>query len=101
MTDTIKVRRQWNDWQIGSVPWSSLMDPRWDWLSGGVQVRTPQPFIHGYVLCSEVDGELAHSCLHGEGPHRIKVCLVKKDNDSATWKKLLEIVGPKPVRVPG
>lgn len=43
-----------------------------------------------------VEGELAHSCRHGEGPHYIKVCVVKKDNDKATWEQILLVVGPKP-----
>src|SRR5262249_35354697 len=56
-----------------------------------------QLFIHGYVLCSDVEGGIAHSCRHGSGPHNIKVCVVKKDNKDV-WPKLVEIAGPKPRR---
>ena len=31
--------------------------------------RGPQYFIHAYVMCDRYDGDLAHSCRHGEGPH--------------------------------
>ena len=98
MTDAqkIQIRRQWNDWRIAEVSFDKIEGLRWDKLSGGVRAPAPQPFIHGYVSCADVDGDLAHSCRHGEGPHNIKVCIVKKDNSTEIWKKLLSIVGPKP-----
>jgi hypothetical protein len=94
----VRIRRQWNDWRIATVPFDRLSGLHWDNVSGGVQAPAPQFFIHGYVRCDDVDGEIAHSCVHGEGPHRIKVCVVKKDNDPQTWAQLIEIVGPKPGR---
>lgn len=92
----VRVRRDWNDHRIGTVKWSELRDPRWDTISGGEQNPTPQPFIHGYVWCDLVQGNIAHSCAHGPGPHNIKVCLVKKDNSREVWSRLSAIVGPKP-----
>ncbi len=92
----VTVRRQWNDYRTAEVMFDSIEDLHWDTISGGVNAPAPQPFIHGYVYCDQVDGEIAHSCEHGEGPHRIKVCIVKKDNDIKTWQLLLDIVGPKP-----
>lgn len=90
------IRRQWNDWRIAKVSFDNLEDPHWDTFSGGVFQEAPQPFIHGYVWCCDVQGEIAHSCAHGEGPHRIKVCVVKKDNDPKVFDELLDWVGPKP-----
>ena len=53
--------------------------------------------MHAYVSCSGmVDGHLAHSGMHGECPHEIKVCIVKKDNPPAVFRELLGIAGPKP-----
>ena len=94
----VRVRRQWNDQRIGTVRWSDLGNPRWDIVSGGTQVRSPQPFIHAYVYCDKVRGNIAHSCNHGPGPHNIKVCLVKKDNSKEVWNYLMKIVGKKPPR---
>ena len=74
----VRIRRDWNDHRIGTARWSDLSNPRWDIVSGGTQVRTPQPFVHAYVWCNKVKGEIAHSCNHGPGPHNIKVCIVKK-----------------------
>ena len=95
---SVQVRRDWNDHRIGTVRWSDLRSPRWDSISGGEQNRTPQPFIHAFVWCDVVEGDIAHSCIHGPPPHDIKVCLVKKDNQSDVWSRLSEIVGPKPGR---
>ena len=91
----ICVRRHWNDWRIGSASFEDIDDLHWDDVSGGVRSVSPQPFVHGYVSCDKISGEVAHSCSHGEGPHRIKVCLVKKDN-KAVWSNILAIAGPKP-----
>ena len=56
----------------------------------------PQYFIHAYVMCDSYEGELPHSCQHGEGPHRIKVCIIKKDNDPNIFKEIKSIIGVRP-----
>jgi|TARA_Y100000031_G_scaffold150563_1_gene190235 hypothetical protein len=94
----VRVRRQWNDHRIGVVRWSDLKSPRWDTVSGGTLARSPQPFIHSYVMCDRVRGDIAHSCAHGPGPHKIKVCLVKKDNTKEVWERMLELAGPRPAK---
>jgi hypothetical protein len=93
---TVRIRRQWNDWQIGEIDFDKLANLHWDILSGGVQAPAPQYFIHGCCWCTDIVGEIAHSCVHGDAPHWIKVCVVKKDNEPEVFKRLLEIVGPKP-----
>lgn len=86
---TVRVRRQWNDWRIATYKLSDLADVHWDTISGGVNENTPRPFLHGYVYCDGmIDGELSHSCAHGPGPHRIKVCVVKKDNSKQVIQTL-------------
>ena len=94
--ETVCVRRQWNDFRVAEVPFGALSNLHWTQISGGVRAPAPQPFVHGYVWCDDVEGEIGHSCRHGFGPHEIKVCVVKKDNSKETWNKVLEIVGPKP-----
>jgi hypothetical protein len=91
----VRVRRQWDDHRIGSVRWSDLSRPHWDSVSGGTQAESPEPYIHAYVWCDKVKGAIAHSCIHGPGPHNIKVCLVKKDNSHGVWKRMLELAGPR------
>ena len=92
----VRVRRDWDDHRIGTVRWSELGNPRWDMVSGGTQTRTPEPFVHGYVMCDKVRGDIAHSCIHGPGPHNIKVCIVEKDNSRQVWDYLMKIVGSRP-----
>ena len=71
---TVWVRRQWDDWRKALVPLRSLRNVAWSEVSGGVKAPTPRPFLHGYIYCNEIiSGDLAHSCLHGPGPHSIKV----------------------------
>ena len=100
--DTIVVRRQPNNHMTAVYLLSSFEDPHWDTVSGGVKTTMfNQPFIYGYVLCTEaIEGAVAHSGEHGienhgPCPHRIKVCALKKDNKNL-YSKLLEIVGPRP-----
>ena len=87
--ETVWVRRQWNDWRQARYGLDQIEGLHMDDLSGGVYVRSPRPFLHGYVWCDGmIEGELAHSCRHGQGPHRIKVCVVQKDNPKAIYEKL-------------
>jgi hypothetical protein len=85
----VVVRRQWNSHGTGTVEESSLSEIHWSEYSGGVRARSPRPFLHAYMSCDALlAGEIEHSCRHGEGPHRIKVCMVKKDNDPNVFKRL-------------
>ena len=52
---TVHIRRQWNDWRVGSVPFDELDGLQWDDQSGRIQQRAPQPFIHGYVWCTDME----------------------------------------------
>jgi len=85
------VRRHPNDWQEATYKLSDVSGLHWDDISGGVGRRTSHITLFGYVSCDgAIDGEVAHSCRHGSGPHRIKVCLpkgVNKDN----WSAIAEI----------
>lgn len=82
-TDTLVwVRRQWNNTLSAGYRLTDLSGPHWSDFSGGTQTRANRPYVHAYVLCdAAVEGEVAHSCLHGKGPHRIKVCVTAIDND--------------------
>jgi hypothetical protein len=88
---TVDVRRQWNDWKIASYRLSDVDGLHWDSVSGGVKARAPRSFLHGYVWCDGmIEGELSHSCRHGAGPHRIKVCITKRGNEAA-FGRLVEL----------
>jgi hypothetical protein len=87
--ETVTVRRQWNDWRHATVRIKDIGGLHLSDTSGGVHARSPRAFLHGYVLCdSFIDGEVAHSCRHGSGPHNIKVCIVQKDNTKQVYAAL-------------
>ena len=93
---TVYIRRQLNDFRIAEIPFDGLSGIRWDTISGGVNNIAPQPFIHAYVWCDEVIGDIAHSCQHGPPPHSIKIVILKKDNTPKIFNEIVEIAGPKP-----
>jgi hypothetical protein len=87
------VRRQWNDWRHAAYRMADLDGLHWSNMSGGIQQRANRDYLHAYVWCDGmIAGELAHSCRHGQGPHRIKVCITKVDNKK-NWKEI-ERVAP-------
>jgi len=92
----VRIRRQFNDPMVAECPTSALQDFCWDVISGGVKARAPQWFLFAFVDCTEVIGDIAHSCQHGSAPHSIKVCVVKIDNDPETYAALAEKAGPRP-----
>jgi hypothetical protein len=91
----VKIRRQWNDWRIAEIDCEKIRNVHWDRFSGGVNVPAPQYFIHAYIWCDDYEGELAHSCQHGKGPHHIKICITKTDNEPTLFAKIEKQAGPK------
>ena len=91
---TVYVRRDWNDRGVGRVRWSDLHGPRWHMVSGGAQIVNPLPLLHAYVWYDKVRVTIGHSCAHGLGPHNIKVCMLREDNNRRIWRRLLELAGP-------
>lgn len=91
----VTIQRQWNDYRQGEVEMEKLSGLGWDNLSGGVNQKSPHYFVYAYVMCNDIEGEISHSCWHGQGPHNIKVVILKKYN-LPIWKDILEIVGEKP-----
>ena len=86
----VSVRRHWSDPRGARRRASDLHGLHWDTISGGVDVKSPRPFLHGYIWCDRLTdaSDFPHSCAHGRGPHRIKACVVKKDNPPAVFADL-------------
>jgi hypothetical protein len=90
----IRVRREWKSRRIGEVRFGDIDDLHWARTSGGTGHRSPFVMMYGYILCDHlVAGTLAHSCVHGEGPHRIKIVVVKKDNPKSIVAALMAPLG--------
>lgn len=96
---TINVRRKPQDYRIAKYHLTDFQDPHWSDRCGGGGWQMNDYYICGYVLCDgALEGSVAHTCGHGDAPHRIKVCVTKTGNDKSVYQSLLEKVGPKPKR---
>ena len=94
--DKIFVKREWGDWKIGSIDFDDIIELKWGRIAGGTRKIMPKSLIQAKVSCDRIKGEIGHSCMHGDGPHDILVCIVKSDNDPKIQKKLIEILGRQP-----
>ena len=91
------VRRQFDDRRHAAYRVADLGGLHWSNRSGGLQHRANRHYLHGYVWCDGmIAGELAHSCRHGPGPHRIKVCITKIDNKK-NWREIERVAPPRPL----
>jgi len=82
------VRRQFDDGRHAAYRMDDLSGLHWSSVSGGLQRRANREYLHAYVRCDGmIAGALAHSCRHGQGPHRIKVCITKVDNNK-NWQEI-------------
>jgi hypothetical protein len=90
----VKVRRQYDDSDnVATYRIEDFDGLHWSDISGGVQSHANLDYLCGYVWCNAaVEGAVSHSCQHGEGPHSIKVCVVKKDNAKSTYASLLALM---------
>ena len=93
------VRRQWNDDKIGKVRLRDLSRFHWSQYGAGYRWRfggiAPQPFLHAFMLCTSVlEGSVGHTCRHGPPPHKIQVCITRKDNRRA-FDMLESLADPK------
>jgi hypothetical protein len=81
----VRVRRRWYNRKIGTVRLLDLEGFHWAPAGRGRYGRnSARWFLHAYMLCTKiVAGAVGHSCQHGPPPHRIRVCLTKKDNGAA------------------
>jgi len=94
--DKIFVKREWGDWKIGRIDFDDIIELKWGRIAGGTRKMMPKSLIQAKVSCDRIKGEIGHSCMHGDGPHDILVCIVKSDNDPKIQKKLIEILGRQP-----
>lgn len=90
------VRRQSNG-SVAKYRREDFSGAHWSQTSGGRGETQSRLFIFGYVMCdSAIEGEVGHSGTHGPCPHRIKVCVVAKDNTEFTMALVHRMAGQPP-----
>jgi len=93
----ISIRRQWKDRNDAKIYIDKIERMHWDFLSGGIGTRFPQPLVMGYVWCDDVKGDIAHICTMDTGPHYIKVFIIRKQQSQEAWIEILRRIGSKPM----
>jgi hypothetical protein len=96
VTTRVRVRGRWNDWRIAECDLSAVTEPHWARFSVEGGAPAPRPLLHGYVLCDILEGDIGHEHDAGSAPHRLKVCILKKDNLPAAHHALAELAGLVP-----
>jgi hypothetical protein len=84
----VRIRRDPVSNSVATCLLNDLDDWRFSSVSGGRQVRTNKEFLYAKIWCSElIDGSIGHSCIHGDGPHEILVCVLPEDNKEG-WNEI-------------
>jgi hypothetical protein len=88
------VRPQHRDWRQAAFRLSDLQDVSWgDPLDEAFLTR-----LYAHVWCDAmVDGERLHACKPVTAPHRLRVCVLRRDNE-AMFERLRELCGEPPWR---
>ncbi len=91
MAAPVVVARGWGDWRRIEVPLDALSGWHVTSSAGGTKAPLPRPTLAGYMSCEEIpaDADFGHSCVHGVGPHQIKVLVFKSHNPKAVYERLL------------
>jgi hypothetical protein len=88
---TVMVRRRCGDKQRAIYRVEDIAELHMQEVNGAVAKHSE---LHGYVWCDALlQGELAHECARGSGAHRIKVCVLQKDNSPVIYQQMLDRIG--------
>ena len=83
----VRVQEGWNSWRSAEVRLRDLEDIHWMQPKG-----SPRPLLHGYVNCQCVmNGEIPHACDHGDTPHRLHVCILKRHVPLPSYTELVSL----------
>ncbi len=81
----IRVYDQWDGWHCAEVRIDDFMGVHWFQPPGA-----PHRLVHGFILCtSVVTGHIPHDCEGGSVPHRLLVCVVKKQTAPTAFEDLV------------
>ena len=80
----VPVRCAWNAWQTVEVRLDDLQNVHWYQPQGA-----PRPMLHAYVDCTKTGGRIAHDCRTTPPPHRLLVCVLKRQATPPAYSALV------------
>jgi len=80
----VPVRCAWNAWQTVEVRLDDLQNVHWYQPQGA-----PRPMLHAYVDCTKTGGRIAHDCRTTPAPHRLLVCVLKRQATPPAYSALV------------
>jgi hypothetical protein len=85
------VQREWDGWQTAEVRLRDLQDIHWSQPD-----RAPRPLLHGYVSCASIrSGALPHDCERTDGPHTLRVCILKRHSPPSVYAEIVRRAEPR------
>ena len=90
----IRVARERDDDRYDDVDNGDVWRPRWDLFYGGTEGFAGR-FLAVLVSCEKVP-HVAHSGAHGNCPHTIKVCVIRRGSDPEAYEDLVKRAGAGP-----
>jgi hypothetical protein len=85
----VPVRCAWNGWQTVEVRLDDLQNVHWHQPPGA-----PRPLLHAYVDCTKTGGRIAHDCRTTPAPHRLLVCVLKRQATPPAYVALMGLATP-------
>ena len=82
----VPVRCAWNAWQTAEVRLGDLEGIHWYQPTGA-----PRPLVHAYVDSAKTRGLIAQACRTTPEPHRLLVCVLKRDAASPAYSELVRL----------
>ena len=92
----IRVHREWDGWRTAEVRVGDLQDVHWFQPHGA-----PHPLVHARVLSTNlVTGDILHDCERSPGPHRLRVCVLKRHTVPTVYADLARRADERYARPP-
>lgn len=98
MVELLTVRRRWDDPRTAVVPLAAIESPWWTGATGGIGIRNPREYVHGFVRCdtSGDQGFPGHPQYNAGESCRLPVCVLRRENDPTLFEILVKLAGPEP-----
>src|SRR5262249_10906781 len=87
----VSVHSEWYGWKTAEVRIGDLETLHWRQPSGA-----PRLLLHGYVSCARIAGRLPHDCASATAPHKLLVCVLKKNTVPSVYAEIARRAGGPP-----